>query len=217
MRHTGRVQDGKFRRNKNDNAYTEREKMMGGVSVLPQLYDLFYSGDIGMKLELAGRFFRLHGEELAQDSQVAAGMTDLRGLHQALRQQMLVMEMDRTCTRCAQGSGGGCCSVAFAAETDVVQLLMNMLAGVIVDIQQSNGTYCCYLGEKGCIFLFKPIFCLNYNCNIITLGSRRDNLRKLEKLTGLLLRNQQNVENRIIDFFKGKTALSKSCSSNAQA
>jgi hypothetical protein len=182
----------------------QRKKMTKGIPVLPQLYDLFYSGDIGTKLEVAGRLFLLHGEELGQDWQVAAGMTDLCGRHEALRQQMLVMEMDRICTRCAQGSGGGCCSVAFAAETDVAQLLMNMLAGVVVDIQQSNGTDCCYLGEKGCIFLFKPMFCLNYNCSIITLGGQSDNLRKLEKQTGMLLRAQQDMENRMIDFFKKK-------------
>ncbi len=173
--------------------------------VLPQLYDLFYSGDIGTKLEVAGRLFRLYGEELAQDPRVAAGMMDLCGRHQALRQQMLVMEMDRTCTRCAQGSGG-CCSMAIAAETDVVQLLTNMLAGVVVDIQRSNGIGCCYLGEKGCIFLFKPMFCLNYNCSIITLGGQSDHLRKLEKQTGMLLRAQQDMENRIIHFFKEKVS-----------
>jgi hypothetical protein len=181
--------------------------MTKGIPVLPQLYNLFYSGDIGMKLEVAGRLFRLHGEELAQDSQVAAGMTDLCGLHQALEQQMLAMEMDRTCTRCAQGSGGGCCSVAFAAETDVAQLLMNMIAGVVVENQRSNGIECCYLGEKGCIFLFKPMFCLNYNCSIITLGGQSDNLRWLEKQTGVLLRAQQDMENRMINFFKEKASV----------
>ena len=175
-------------------------------SVLPQIYDLFYSGDIGMKLEVAGRLFLLYGEELAQDPRVAAAMAELCGQHKALRQQMLVMEMDRICTRCAQGSGGGCCSMAIAAETDVAQLLMNMLAGVVVEIQRSNGIDCCYLGEKGCIFLFKPMFCLNYNCSIITLGGQSDNLRRLEKQTGMLLRTQQDMENRMIDFFKGKVS-----------
>ena len=96
--------------------------------------------------------------------------------------------------------------MAIAAETDVAQLLMNMLAGVVAGIQRSNGTDCCYLGDKGCIFLFKPMFCLNYNCSIITLGGQRDHLRRLEKRTGMLLRTQQDMENRMIDFFKGKVS-----------
>ena len=169
---------------------------------LPQLYDLFYGGDISGKREVAERLFLRYGAELLQDPQVAAGITDLRCLHEALQQQMLTMEMDRSCTRCAQTSGGGCCSMAIAAETDVLQLLMNMLAGVVVEIQRSNGTDCCYLGEKGCIFLFKPMFCLNYNCSTITLGGQRDHLRILEQQTGILLRGQQDMENRMIDFFQ---------------
>ena len=96
--------------------------------------------------------------------------------------------------------------MAIAAETDVAQLLLNMLAGVVVEIQRSNGTDCCYLGERGCLFLLKPIFCLNYNCSIITLGGQRDNLLMLEKRTGILLRTQQDMENRMIDFFKGKAS-----------
>ena len=178
--------------------------MIEGLSTLPQLYDFFYGGDIDMKLAAAERLYRRYGVELLQDPPVIAGMTDLRGLHEALRQQMLAMEMDRTCTRCAQRSGGGCCSMAIAAETDVLQLLINMLAGVVVKFQRSNGPDCCYLGEKGCIFLFKPMFCLNYNCSSITLGGQRDHLRVLEQQTGSLLRSQQNMEKRMIDFFKEK-------------
>jgi hypothetical protein len=183
----------------------EKEKMMEAVSTLPQLYDLFYGVDIIAKLEVAEMLLRLYGAELLQDPQVAAGMTDLRALHESLQQQMLAMEMDRTCTKCAQKNGGGCCSMAIAEETDVAQLLMNMLAGVDVKIQRSNGPDCCYLGEKGCIFLFKPMFCLNYNCSSITLDGQRDHLRMLEQQTGTLLRSQQDMENRMIDFFsKGR-------------
>ena len=181
---------------------TEREKMMEGISTLPQLFDLFYGGDIDMKLAVAERLYRLYGAELLQDPQVTLGMTNLHDLHEGLQQQMLVMEMDRTCTRCAQRSGGGCCSMAIAEETDVLQLLMNMLAGVDVKIQRSNRTDCCYLGEKGCIFIFKPMFCLNYNCSSISLGGQRDHLRILEQQTGTLLRSQQDMENRMIDFFQ---------------
>ena len=168
---------------------------------LPQLYDLFYGGDISGKRELAERLFLRYGAELAQDPQVAASIKDLRCLHEALQQQMLAMEMDRTCTRCAQKNGGGCCSMAIAAETDVLQLLMNMLAGVVVKFQRNNGLECCYLGEKGCIFLFKPMFCLNYNCKSITLGGQHDHLQILEEKTGTLLRSQQDMENRMIGFF----------------
>ena len=50
------------------------------------------------------------------------------------------------------------------------------------------------------------MFCLNYNCSIITLGGQSDHLRKLEKQTGMLLRGQQDMENKMIDFFKEKVS-----------
>jgi hypothetical protein len=182
----------------------EREKMTGGFPVLQQLYNLLYSGDITTKLAVAERLFVLYGEELTQDSEVAAGMSTLRDLHEVLQQQMVVMGMDRTCAQCAQGSDGGCCSMAIAAETDVVQLLLNMLAGVAVSFRQNDGLSCCYLDEEGCIFLFKPMFCLNYICRKITACAQPDNLRILAERTGMLLRAQQDLEKTLIDFFKGK-------------
>lgn len=176
---------------------------MENSSMLPHLYDLIYGGEIGMKLEVAKKLFRLYGEQLANDSQVMAHMKTLLGLHGALRRQMQLMEMDRICTECAQKNGGGCCSAVFAAETDVMQLLMNMLAGVVVeDVQHHNGKECCYLGTKGCIFLFKPIFCLNYNCTRITLGGRQHDLLTLEKRTGKLLSAQHDLEIGLIDFLR---------------
>ncbi len=177
---------------------------MENASMLPHLYDLIYGGEIGAKLEVTKRLFLFYGEQLAKDPQVSAYMTSALGLHKALRRQMELMEMDRICTECAQGKGGGCCSAAFAGETDVIQLLMNLLAGVVVDVQHNNEKECCYLGPKGCIFLFKPIFCLNYNCPRITSGGRQHALLTLEQRTGKLLSAQHDLENRLIDFLRKK-------------
>jgi hypothetical protein len=89
-----------------------------------------------------------------------------------------------------------------SAETDVAQLLLNMLAGVAVSFRLNNGPECCYLSETGCIFRFKPMFCLNYICDRIVSYEQRANLRILEERTGALLRAQQGLEILLIDFFK---------------
>jgi hypothetical protein len=177
-------------------------KCGSGRAVLPQLYDLLYGGDVGTKLAVAARLFRRYGEELRQEQRLAAGLSSLSDLHEELRRQMLMMGMDGTCARCARESGGGCCSIAIAAETDVVQLLLNMLAGVAVSFRRNNGPECCYLSETGCIFLFKPLFCLNYICGRIVSREQHGNLRILEERTGALLRAQHDLETLLIDFFK---------------
>jgi hypothetical protein len=177
-----------------------------GRAVLPQLYALLYGGDVGTKLAVAEKLFRFYREELKREPLLAAGLSSLSSLHDALQQQMLAMGMDRTCARCAQGSGGGCCSMTIAAETDVVQLLLNMLAGVAVFFRRSNNPDCCYLGENGCIFLFKPMFCLNYVCGKIVACEKLDNLQILEEKTGILLQAQQDLEKTLIEFFKARAS-----------
>jgi len=64
---------------------------------------------------------------------------------------------------------------------------------------QSSGEECLFLGKKGCIFLFKPMFCLNYNCkHIYDTGTPAD-LQELEKLTGKLLGKQYQLEQHILN------------------
>lgn len=172
-----------------------------------RLYQFFFGGDVGRKLTIADRLFRLYGAELQQDAGVRTGMTQFHLLYRELTQQMLAMGMDRTCSLCGEKNGGGCCSLVFAAETDVTQLLINMLAGVEVRVQQENEAECCYLGKTGCIFLAKPMFCLNYNCPIIRLGNNEKDLRLLEIVTGRLLAAQQELEKRLLDFFQMKPAI----------
>jgi len=172
------------------------------VNILAKFHELFYSTSAHRKLEVAERLLSLYGEELVKDPHIAQLLGVLSAREENVRQQMGLMEMDRTCSRCAREGGGGCCSAAFAEETDAVQLLMNMLAGVVVVNQYSlGGTECRYLGEKGCIFRYKPMFCLNYICPSITRNEPKDALGRLEKHTGILLQTQLDVERLLIDFF----------------
>jgi hypothetical protein len=118
---------------------------------------------------------------------------------------MAAMAMGATCTQCAGRPGGGCCSRYMAAENDVLQLLLNMLAGVQVHIQQDNRIECCFLGKTGCILSFKPMFCLNYICSHIKGKGDRANLLLLEQRTGDLLTKQAAMEQLLLDFFCGKS------------
>jgi hypothetical protein len=178
------------------------ERDAQGKIELAKLYDLLYSGDIVTKRRLAENLFRIYGEDLQKENRVA--LVTLMDLQQAVQRQMLAMGLDRICSQCAQQSCGGCCSMTIAAETDALQLLANMLAGVSLTFRQTDNQECCYLGDQGCIFLFKPMFCLNYLCSKITGCVQSDSLRILEKKTGALLQAQHDMDWLLIDFFKGR-------------
>jgi hypothetical protein len=89
-------------------------------------------------------------------------------------------------------------------NTDALLLLMNILAGIEVRRVCDNGVECCFLGQRGCILLFKPIFCLNYLCHRIQKESDEEQLKNLEKKTGELLTAQSTLEQSLIRFLQSK-------------
>lgn len=98
---------------------------------------------------------------------------------------------------------GGCCSAYMGHENnDVLQLLMNLLAGVDVRIVRTDGVECCFLAESGCLLPFKPIFCLNYLCERIQKESTKADLKVLEQKTGYLLGQQVLLEQKIISYLQ---------------
>ncbi len=166
-----------------------------------ELYPLFYSGDVVVKLAAAQELYGRYGKELALRPDIRSQLAALEASEHALQVQMGAMGMGKTCTQCAGRQGGGCCSLYMAAENDVLQLLMNMLAGVQVTIQQDGPTECCFLGVAGCILTMKSMFCLNYNCGHIKGKEDAATLHLLERRTGELLRKQAVLEDLLLDFF----------------
>ncbi|TKB05933.1 hypothetical protein [Desulforhopalus sp. IMCC35007] len=88
-----------------------------------------------------------------------------------------------------------------AGETDSLQILINLMAGVNVIPVNHNPAECCYLDTAaGCIFTFKPMFCLNYNCQSIKGQLKRAGEQQLEKLTAMLLGSQYELEMLLFRF-----------------
>lgn len=166
-----------------------------------EIYALFYSGDVVVKLAAARDLHARYGHALALRPDIMSQLAALAASEHALQAQMGAMGMGNSCTQCAVRPGGGCCSRYMAAENDVLQLLMNMLAGVQVTIQQDGPVECCFLGVAGCILVMKPMFCLNYNCSHIKGKEDGPALILLEQRTGELLRKQAVLEDLLIDFF----------------
>jgi hypothetical protein len=162
------------------------------------LSDLF-SGTVESHLERGKALYTAIGAQLMQDHSLVQAFDILREHATSLGRHMAMMEMSKSCFLCSsESSAGGCCSLAMAGEVDTIQLLMNMLSGVTVGIVRDDGRECCFLGDAGCIFLFKPIFCLNYNCRKIITSALPDDLKKLERLTGKLLVKQYEIEGMLL-------------------
>jgi hypothetical protein len=89
-----------------------------------------------------------------------------------------------------------------AGETDELQILINLVAGVDIRVVSHTDDICAFLGNDGCQFLFKPMFCLNYLCRGIRLRTDPLSLRYLEMLTGILLQRQYALEQYLLDWLR---------------
>ena len=163
----------------------------------------YYSGSVREKLCTARRLYQRHGPRLSGNRDVTRSLQALQHKAAALEQQMQTMNMGARCRACAARVGGGCCSSYMAGNTDAVVLLINLLLGVAIE-PIDNGDECCYLGAGGCMFLIKPIFCLNYNCSHIQQAATRGEMKALDLRAGALLSEQIALENLLLWLLENK-------------
>jgi hypothetical protein len=169
------------------------------MSTHKEMLQQCFHGNVLEKLKCAEEMYRRHGIFLLKDKELGADLEALKKLAQLVNTHMGAMRMGEQCVRCAQNERGGCCSLFMAGETDAIQLLMNMLIGVGVEQQLGDGVECCFLGGKGCLFLIKPFFCLNYICEKIHHTASTAEIKKLEILTGRLLNKQYEIEKKLLE------------------
>jgi hypothetical protein len=168
-----------------------------------KIIDTCYCGDGPEKLEKAEHLATVYGKSLLQQKDVMDQLEAVKDEVVSLDAHMIAMGMGKTCSHCAATPKGGCCSAYMGHENnDVLLLLMNILAGVEVRLGCDNEVECCFLGERGCILLFKPIFCLNYLCRRIREESDRKEIGILEQKSGALLTAQSNLEQLFIRFLQ---------------
>ncbi len=159
----------------------------------------YYSGTVGEKFDQARSLYLKYGYRLTDSPLIHQELERLRQLALALGRHMQFMNLGECCSHCASHDGGGCCSAYMADNADSIQILMNMLLDVAVQQQDSGEENCCYLGERGCVFLAKPIFCLNYNCSTILNEARTDTLELLYQLVAEVLSQQTRLEFLLLD------------------
>ena len=157
----------------------------------------FYSGTPADKLAAA---HRLHAVFAArpEDAQLAATLAELRKHAEALAAHMRSLDFGALCTACASRPDGGCCSAYMADNVDAVLLLTNLLLGCDVRPVGTDPAGCRFLGERGCVLLIKPIFCLNYNCRAILDTTPAAGLAELFRRAAAVLSGQTRVEELLL-------------------
>lgn len=166
----------------------------------------FYGGSIGTRLAVAQRLYPDLAPELAANEAFARMLAQAVILEKELARIMADLDLGALCTVCGAKAGGGCCSSFMAGENDVPQLLINLLAGVSVAVLREDEE-CCFLGERGCLLLFKPMFCLNYNCQQIRQGAGPALMQKLDQATGKLLQQQYALEQLLLEVLRKRGTL----------
>ncbi len=167
-----------------------------------ELRKKLFFGSVQEKLVYAGELYKKYGETLLDHLSLCSELCLLDEYGRQLQAQMLTMKMGEQCIRCASRQRGGCCSDYMAGETDGIQLLINMLLGIEPRRNSESQTECCYLQEKGCIFMIKPMFCLNYLCQNIRETATQEDLDTLQKLTGKLLSKQYEIEKMVLNLVR---------------
>ena len=158
-----------------------------------------FCGNGPEKLAKAEELKQIFGQDLLAERKIVSALEGLREAVSSLDMHMVAMDMGKNCSVCAARPQGGCCSAYMGHENnDALLLLMNMLAGVQVKVVRSDEFECCFLAERGCLLIFKPIFCLNYLCESIRKDSSKWDLQLLEEKTALLLGAQVELESMII-------------------
>jgi len=160
--------------------------------------DNLYHSSFRTKLDLANQLFVQHGKILLSLPSVRENIAVLEELAQQLQDHMSALNFAPLCTACAGKPGGGCCSLYMADENDAVLFLINLLAGVPVAIQKDDDFECYLLGPSGCTLRFKPMFCLNYNCQAIQNHPDTALYSSYLALSGQLLQSQWQLEKIIL-------------------
>lgn len=161
----------------------------------------FYGGSIHARLAVAQRLYADLFPELAADKPFALLLAQAVFYQQDLARVMADLDLGALCAVCGVKAGGGCCSSFMAGENDVPQLLINLLAGVPVAVLREDAE-CCFLGARGCLLLFKPMFCLNYNCQQIKQAAGSARMQRLDQAAGRLLQQQYELEQQLLGFLR---------------
>lgn len=162
-----------------------------------------FAGGVGRKIHLAQALAGELGPSLLARPEVRRQLALLARSFRLVRQRMGELRLADSCQACAAASPtGGCCSQFMGGESDAILLLLNLLAGRVLDRAAADPGECFFLGRRGCVLRYKPFFCLNYLCLAIVAQRGGAAMTSLNLATGRLLQLQYGAEQLLLAILK---------------
>ena len=136
------------------------------------------------KIRQAQILYGLWGDALKKEAQINNLLEDLeRGVTNS-RECMLDFRIVEICKRCDEEEGGSCCGAGMENKFDTFLLLINLLLGVTLPEHHLRPDSCYLLNDRGCILKVRLVLCVDFLCEKIHKELSRDELVRLQNISG---------------------------------
>lgn len=136
------------------------------------------------KIEEARSLFTAWEDKLRQDGRIRALLARLGQSIRASRQAMQRLGVVEACKRCEELEGGSCCGPGVENRYDGLQLLINLLLGVALPLEQTYPDSCYFLEACGCSLKARHVLCVNYLCAKLQKALSQDDTIALQSIVG---------------------------------
>ena len=136
------------------------------------------------KIGLAQDLYAKWGDVLRSDPHINDLLKKLDGSIEASREVMLNLGIIETCKRCDEEEGGSCCGAGMENKFDTVLLLINLLLDVYLPERHRRPESCYLLSDRGCRLKVRLVLCVDFLCPKIISALRRDELIRLQQISG---------------------------------
>ncbi len=136
------------------------------------------------KIELARNLYAVWGDALRRDPSIRDLIGRLDRSIKRSREAMLSLGVVEACKRCDEEEGGSCCGAGLENKFDRFLLLMNLLLGVSLPEYHCRLDSCYLLTPQGCMLKVRLILCVDFLCPKILGALTRDQLIKLQQISG---------------------------------
>lgn len=136
------------------------------------------------KIELAHNLFDTFSGDLRSEPAVGRLLSCLEDKIDSSRRIMWDLGVVAACKHCEEQEGGSCCGAGIEDRYSVTLLLINLLLAVPLVNSLCRPGSCYFLGKEGCILPARHVICVNYLCTGIRYNLSREQLLRLQEITG---------------------------------
>ena len=157
----------------------------------------------------AKALYKRYGEEMGKDPHLGEYLSRYRFAIEQTHDAMREFGLARMCTVCAKGEGGSCCFPGVEEWDDHIILLINLVFGLEVPEEPEIPDGCLFVGPKGCKFLARNSFCVNYLCPTVKPLLKMSKVEELGFIAGKELSRGWELEKEIRSWLRHRMARNK--------